>query len=185
MLHDIAFAIWFFLPAAEANAAPIPAAKLPGLRKWNTPIDGHRKWRGKPILGPHKTWRGIVVGIVMSTLILAIEWLLARQYGWAQNLTAPHNYTSASILLLGPVFAIGALGGDAVKSFFKRRRNRGAGATWFPFDQLDYIIGGALLVAPFIRLTLSEYIWVFIIWFIMHLVVSYLGYLTRLKDSPI
>lgn len=185
MLHDIAFVIFYFLPAAVANSVPIPASKLPGLRRWETPLDGGRKWRGQPVLGPHKTWRGVVIGIITATITLWIEQETVRHLGWAERLTAGFGYASYPTLILGPLFAIGALGGDALKSFFKRRRGTKSGETWFPFDQLDYIVGGALLTATFIRLTLAEYIWLFVIWFGIHLLASYLGYRGHLKDQPI
>ena len=41
------------------------------------------------------------------------------------------------------VFSIcfGALGGDVIESFFKRRAGRNRGEDWIPFDQIDFILG--------------------------------------------
>jgi hypothetical protein len=33
------FALWFFLPAGVANAAPVFANKIPVLNRWKTPMD--------------------------------------------------------------------------------------------------------------------------------------------------
>jgi CDP-2,3-bis-(O-geranylgeranyl)-sn-glycerol synthase len=83
------------------------------------------------------------------------------------------------------LFAIGALGGDALKSFFKRQFGIAPGGTWFPFDQIDYIIGGSLAVLPFIHLTIGQYIILLVVWTVAVLITTYIGWLLKLKDSPI
>lgn len=186
MLHDILFALWFLLPAALANSAPIFAQKLPGIRNLSAPIDGGRTFRGVELLGKHKTWRGIVSGVIVSTLILWLQQLAVAHFSWAYSLTSPEvNYAALPILLLGPLFGLGALGGDAVKSFFKRQRRIPSGRSWLPWDQLDYIIGGILVSLPFVVLRPILYVWIIILWFGMHLLASYVGYKTGFKDSPI
>ena len=54
---------YFFLPAYFANMAPVILKKIPFL---NQPV-----WERK--LGKNKTWRGIVVAIVMGTLIFYLQ----------------------------------------------------------------------------------------------------------------
>jgi len=39
----------------------------------------------------------------------------------------------------------GALLGDIVESFFKRRMGKERGEDWIPFDQLDFVVGALLL----------------------------------------
>lgn len=185
MLQDILFAVWFLLPAAAANMIPIFAAATPALKKFDAPIDGGKKWRGREIFGPHKTWRGIISGILMATLVLWVQQLLAANFSWTQFVTNGLNYAVLPVLILGPLFAIGALGGDAIESFFKRQRNIESGGSWVPFDQLDYIIGSVLVSLFFVILTPIQYVWIFIIWFAVHLLASYIGYLIGLKKDPI
>lgn len=185
MLQDILFAIWFLLPAALANAIPIVAAAVPGLKKFNAPIDGGKTFRGHELLGPHKTWRGIIAGIAIATATLWLQQVLVADTSWARWLADEVNYASLSIWLLGPLFAVGALGGDAIESFFKRQRNIKSGGSWVPFDQLDYIIGSVLVTLPFVILRPMQYVWIFVIWFVMHLASSYVGYLVGLKKDPI
>lgn len=185
MLQDILFAIWFLLPAALANAVPVIAAALPGLKKLDAPIDGGKTWRGHAILGPHKTWRGIIAGVIVSTLFLWLQVVLVANYGWAQFVANGVDYSALPILILGPLFAIGALGGDAIESFFKRQRNIKSGGKWIPFDQLDYIIGSVLVSLFFVILSPLQYLLIFIIWFVVHILASYVGYKLGLKDDPI
>jgi len=185
MTQDILFAIWFLLPAAIANAIPIFIAAVPALKRFDAPIDGGKQWRGHQIFGPHKTWRGIIAGIIAATLLLWLQVILFNNFEWAQYVSANVDYSTLPILILGPLFAIGALGGDAVESFFKRRKNIKSGGSWVPFDQLDYIIGSVIVSLFFVILSPLQYVYIFVIWFVMHLLASYIGYKLGLKKNPI
>lgn len=184
-MKELLFALWFFLPAGIANGSPVIAAKLPGLRHWEAPIDMHWTYRGKRLLGAHKTWRGLLVAMLMSTLTLWLQQVLVRHTSWAATLTNQVDYSVLPTLVLGPLFGLGALGGDAIESFFKRQRNVAPGKGWFPFDQTDYIIGGALVTAPFVHLNVRQYVELLLLWLLVHVVVTYLGYLVGLRDRPI
>lgn len=185
MIQDILLAFWLLLPAAIANAAPVFGAILPGIKHWNSPIDGGRTFRGHRLFGSHKTWRGLASGIIAATLVLWLQQLAFTHTEWAQYVAGPVNYKQLPIFLLGPLFAIGALGGDAIESFFKRQRGIKSGGTWIPFDQIDYILGAIIVTLPFIILKPSQYIWMLIVWFIMHLLFSYTGWAMGLKKRPI
>ena len=185
MLQDILFAIWFLLPAAIANMVPILSAQIPLIKKWDTPLDGGKSINGHRIFGAHKTWRGLITGIIAATIVLWLQQLLVTNVEWAGILTGSVDYAALPVLLLGPAFAIGALGGDAIESFFKRSKGIKSGGAWVPFDQLDYIIGSVLVSLFFVILTPIQYVLIFIIWFLVHLGASYVGYLLGLKKDPI
>jgi CDP-2,3-bis-(O-geranylgeranyl)-sn-glycerol synthase len=185
MTHHILFALWFLLAAAFGNVAPILSNKIPGVNRWNTPIDGGRKFRGKQIFGSHKTWRGLVSGIILATVVLWLQQIAIRHYVWAADITKGADLTSYPTLILGPLFGIGALGGDAIESFFKRQRAILSGESWMPYDQIDYIIGGVIVSLPFVILPFVEYVWIFAVWFVMHLISSYIGWLIGFKEKPI
>lgn len=185
MFSTILFALWFFAPAGIANVIPIIVAKVPFLRRFNAPIDMGATYRGKRVFGAHKTWRGLIFGIIFATLTLWGQQYLIGNYAWAAELTSSVDYSSLPLLLVGPLFGLGALAGDAIESFFKRQRGVKPGEGWFPYDQIDYIIGGALATMPFVQLSLITYVWLIVLWLIIHLVSSYAGYLLGLKDKPI
>lgn len=185
MLHDIFFALWFFVPAGVANMMPIFAAKVPGLSGYNAPLDFGRTFRGKRIFGAHKTWRGLVTGIIFGTLVLGLQQVLVAHSAWLQHLTSQVDYRHLPTLVLGPLFALGALGGDALESFFKRQIGIAPGHGWFPFDQTDYIIGGAIATMPFVNLSYLQYVWLLVLWLVTHLVASGIGYLIGVKERPI
>lgn len=185
MVKELLFAIWFFAPAGLANVAPIFVAKIPRLKDLNFPMDFGKTYKGQRIFGSHKTWRGFIAGVLVATLVFWIQQILVRHNVWAQNLTSQVDYMGLPTLILGPMFGIGALGGDAIESFFKRQRHVKPGHGWFPFDQTDYIIGGALLTAPFVQLSFREYVMLILFWLFAHVAASYIGYLLHLKERPI
>lgn len=164
-------AFWYFLPAGIANVVPPLAVKIPGLKHWDTPLDFNKTYHGVRIFGGHKTVRGLIVGLVCGTLTCYFQSLL---------IPVPYNP-----VILGFLLSLGALGGDAIKSFFKRRTSIEPGKTWFPFDQLDFILGGLLLSSFYFIPPASVYLGIFIIYFGLHLLFSYLGYLLHLKADPI
>lgn len=185
MFSEILFALWFLLPAAFANVAPIFSAATPGLKRWQTPMDGGFSFRNKRLLGDNKTWRGFISGIVAATFTLWLQQLAFQQYEWAQAISGNIEYNALPTLLLGPLFGIGALGGDAVESFLKRQRGVDPGHSWFPFDQIDYVIGGIIVTLPFIILSLRQYLLMAAVWTLIHLLASYIGWKVGLKKKPI
>lgn len=185
LFNDIVLAVWFFCPAGVANVMPIFAAHIPGLKKFNAPIDGGLTFRGKPLLGSHKTWRGLVIGVLLAIVTLWLQQLIVAHNGWLAQVTAEVGYASLPTVAVGALFGLGALGGDAIESFFKRQHGVRPGHGWFPFDQIDYIIGGAIATAPFVQLQLLQYVLLIVIWLGVHVVASYIGYLLKLKDAPI
>jgi CDP-2,3-bis-(O-geranylgeranyl)-sn-glycerol synthase len=185
MLRDILFVLWIFIPAGVANMAPVFAAHIPALKPYDKPVDFGKSFRGRRIFGDHKTWRGFAAGIIAATFVMALQQILSAQYDWADWLVEDFDYAGLPTLIVGPLFAIGALGGDAVKSFFKRQFGIRPGGTWFPFDQIDYIIGGALAVLPFIHFSLQQYVLLLLIWTALVVVSTYIGWKLNLKDQPI
>lgn len=121
------------------------------------PMDRGRTIWGKRILGDHKTWRGLLAGIIAGTLVFELQRFL-YDAGVAQDL-ALIDY-SAHPLLPGLLMGLGAGMGDAVKSFFKRRIDIEPGESWPVFDQLDFFLGAyvfvSLVYAPPLLLTLAS-----------------------------
>jgi CDP-2,3-bis-(O-geranylgeranyl)-sn-glycerol synthase len=168
-----------------ANIAPIPASKISWLKKYDAPMDFGKTYRGKRIFGAHKTWRGLIVGIIVATLVLWLQQLAVEHFAWAASLSGQVDYAQLPTLILGPLFAIGALGGDAVESFFKRRHNIPPGGTWFPWDQLDSVLGTAIVILPYIVLSAWQYAFLIVVMPFLHVISTRIGYLVGLKDRPI
>ncbi len=73
MVNDILYALWFFLPAGAANIAPILVVRLPVIKNWNAPLDFHKTYRGKRLLGSSKTLRGLVAGTILAVIIFGLQ----------------------------------------------------------------------------------------------------------------
>ena len=177
-------AVWFFLPAAAANMAPIIAARLPLLKRFNLPLDFGSSWRAVRLFGDHKTWRGLIVGVLVSSATLWLEYRLASHLPYF-----PLGYkdfgvpTLLPIWLLGPLLGFGALAGDAVKSFFKRRQGMAPGESWFLIDQIDSLLGAMFTSLFVIILPLEIYIAAFILWPLADLLISFVGHKIGLKEA--
>jgi CDP-2,3-bis-(O-geranylgeranyl)-sn-glycerol synthase len=184
MTQDLLFVLWFFLPAGLANAAPILAARLPWLNTCSFPLDCYMTFHNTRILGSHKTVRGLLSGIVAGILVTWLQVLCYEQFPLVRALI-PLNYSAINPLLFGFLAAGGALIGDAIKSFFKRQRGITPGKTWFPFDQLDYILGGIAFTSLYIQLTITQYLLLGLVWFLLHPLATLIGYELKLKESPI
>lgn len=173
-MNNYLFAILFFFPAGFANVAPILAKKVPLLKHWTTPIDMGKKVRGKRMLGPNKSWRGIVTGVSIAGLSgVALYPLLS------------HPGSSIEHFITGATIGFGALLGDAVESFFKRQRGVKSGDSWLLFDQLDYVLGAMLFGLIYIRLDWLHYLAVIGFYLVGHFVMTYIGFRLKLKDKPI
>ncbi|MFY9717503.1 MAG: CDP-archaeol synthase [Thermoplasmata archaeon] len=179
--------LWVLLPTYVANAL----ATLP--RGWGAALDLGRIWKrdGRRILGPSKTWSGFLTGSLLAMPVGLLEaWLI---------LLAPPNLAlvpklAVSVLAAVPVVALltfGAMTGDAVGSFIKRRFGRDSGSRTFLLDQMPFVllpIALGLLLFPglfdsvFLR-------WEAVIWLLaytlgLHAAFNWVGYWAGLKKVP-
>lgn len=183
-LNYLIFSIFFFLPAGIANSTPVLAVKIKFLQPLDKPIDGGKTFRGVRIFGDHKTVRGFLTGTLTAILTTILLYKLYQNSPYLQSIS-PIDYEALNPVILGFLLGFGALLGDAIKSFFKRRTSIPPGKSWFPFDQLDYIIGGLLFSSFYAPLTWQYYLIITLIWFGLHLLFTFIGYLAGLKEDPI
>lgn len=184
-------ALWFIFPAYMANSAPVDVSNLKSLKKYGKPIDGGKNWRGKRILGDGKTWRGLYAGIIAGTIAGTIQMLL--QPALANDLpNLPQMTTSLAFML-----SLGALTGDMIESFFKRRINLKPGAPLPLFDQLDFIIGATIFAWAWTIITTGQIsgafekmigyprlLLIILITPLMHLIANFIAWMWKLKKDP-
>jgi len=168
--------IWFFLPAAFANMAPVIFNRLPLL---DYPLDFNFTFKNKPLLGKNKTWRGLFVGVLFSIIIVYFQ----KSFYEETKFLCIIDYTQINVILFGFLSGFGALFGDALKSFFKRRLNIAPGAIWIPFDQIDWIIGCNIFISFYIFLDFKYVLTSIIILSILHPVINLIGFKLRLKGN--
>ncbi len=171
-------AIWLMLPAYLPNNCAV-------LFGGGTPLDFGRTFQdGRRMLGDGKTFRGTIAGTVCGIFI-----------GLGLNLIAP----SLGLPTFGtgwgqlPVLiglSFGAMLGDIVAAFFKRRLGLKRGAQLFVVDQLDFVIGAwvlTLILAPewfMENFTPAIIIIVLIITPILHRLTNIIGYRIGAKREP-
>lgn len=144
-------AFWLGLPAGISNMIPPIATKFfPKLL--NIPVDGQKKYKGKRILGDHKTVRGLVVGILFGEITFLLQQSVTHIPFIQQISILPYNQLP---FFFGFLFGIGSLGADALKSFFKRQLGISSGSSWIPFDQADWLIGTLLVLILFVKIPMS------------------------------
>lgn len=154
------------LPAYLANMAP-PFVHF--WRGWNPPIN--RRW-----LGDHKTVVGFSAGVVTAVATTFIQ---------SHILGLAHLWPSEHWLTLGIGFGVGALGGDCVKSFFKRLRGFAPGRPWIPMDQLDFVVGALILTWPWVHWRWSDVAAILIVSFLGDLAVNQLAFRLRIRNTPL
>lgn len=173
---DLIRIFWFFLPAGMANMAPV-------LFRWinflNYPIDFNKQLNKKPIFGKNKTFRGLFFGIVLAILVVYIQKIL---YAHTVNISLI-DYSVLNPLLLGFLLGFGALFGDSIKSFFKRRLNINPGKSWIPLDQIDWIIGSIIFVIFYVKLSLMQVLVSIVLFGLLHPVINLIGYLIKIKKN--
>lgn len=163
ILTYIAKAVIVLAPAWAANGAPPLGRFIPGLKRLYIPVYPR-------LLGDHKTWGGYTIGIIIGFLVGVISYFTFDPY-------------SICSLAAGPLLGLGALFGDSVGSFVKRRIGYKPGETCWYLDFTDWLLG-AWLVAYFIwpnfnwRLVVASSILP-----IPTFLISYISSRTKIKES--
>ncbi len=171
----VVHALLFIFPAYCANGTPV-------IFGGGRTIDGGGRFLdGKPILGSHKTIRGFFAGLVIGTLVGFGEYFLFES---SQRFPFLSAIPFTPSFWFGFALSLGALLGDLMNSFVKRRLNIPPGASLPVIDQLDFVMGALLfsliigeLPSPLISLV------ILIITPPIHLLTNFLAYLLGFKKE--
>lgn len=178
---------YFFLPAYFTNMASSLSKKIGVLKMLGVPIDFGKKFKGRPILGDHKTWRGAISGIIVGMLMAFTQSYLYR-ISFIEEISF-FDYGNSNIFLFGFLISSGAVFGDILFAFLKRRRNINPGDPWIPFDQINYVIGAFLFLALFMNslfdkiISLDIWLVVLILTFFLHILANHSGYWLGLQKN--
>ena len=124
--HGLELLIWIFLVTWSTDIGAYFTGRLLGRRKL------------APAISPGKTVEGLYGGMAAATL-MGGAWVLTMGLGKA-------------LLVLAPLFALAAQGGDLFESWMKRRAGVKDSGTWLPghggvLDRLDGLVPVAVLTA--------------------------------------
>lgn len=167
---------YLMLPAYFANMAPVMIKRI---NLFMFPIDFDKKINNKPIFGKNKTFRGFVFGIVFAIIVPYLQFLLYNAE-FFKNISF-FNYQNW--LLFGALMGLGALTGDLIKSFFKRRLNIEPGARFIPFDQIDFVVGALIFIMPIFDLTLKIFIASLLLSFVLHIIVNHIAFYLKIRNE--
>jgi CDP-2,3-bis-(O-geranylgeranyl)-sn-glycerol synthase len=172
MTYLILEVIYFLLPVYFSNMGAVASAKI--WRDWKTPVIPDRiTFRGKPIIGKNKTWRGLIAGTLLGVLVYLIQ---------ARITTGLEIYDYSSITL-GFLLAFGAVFGDMVESFVKRQMNITPGAKFIPWDQIDHPLMGMLLALFVVDLSWMFFLTGLAITFFLHVLINFISYGIKMRDT--
>lgn len=158
---------WTILPAllliAAANSAPVLGKKVFGAR-FAHPLDGGRVFiDGKRWLGDSKTLRGIVLAFAASLACAAVLALPAEA---------------------GLKAAFGAMAGDLLSSFIKRRLDRPSSSRATGLDQVPESLIPAILLRGDLGLGLMEIAVTVSVFFIGEILLSRILFRWHIRDEP-
>ncbi|MHA1409970.1 MAG: CDP-2,3-bis-(O-geranylgeranyl)-sn-glycerol synthase [Candidatus Odinarchaeia archaeon] len=181
--------IYFILPAYIANGSAVLAGG-------GMPIDHGKNFTdGKRVFGSGKTIKGFIGGVAIGFIAGMLLMLLSpvlntaiQQFilDWGLN---PQIGLNAEIIfrfdpLRAFLMALGALTGDLIGSFLKRRLNLDRGKPAPLLDQLDFV-GFALLFTYLLAPLSWEYIVILLVFTpIIHLLANIIAYKMRWKKEP-
>jgi CDP-2,3-bis-(O-geranylgeranyl)-sn-glycerol synthase len=178
LVATVAVAFWAMLPAYVPNNVAVLAGG-------GRPIDGGRTWDGRRVLGDGKTWRGTFVGTLAGAALAAA--LNAAEPAVSDALGVPLPVFPLAAMLALP---FGAMLGDILASFLKRRTGRERGAAFPGLDQLDFVVVALALAAVAApawfgdTFTFEVIVAVLVLTPILHVGTNVGAYQLGLKDEP-
>ena len=178
-----AYVIYFMLPAYLANVSAL-------IFGGGTPVDFGRNFRdGRRIIGNGVTWRGTIIGTLIGAFIGILQGSVSAYYGNIFSLIpgimviqGPIPTSIIQGALIGLFLGGGALIGDAVGSFIKRRIGIERGKAAPLLDQLDFVIGALVFVSLIVFIPLYMIIIILIISIVLHPLTNMIAYLIGMKD---
>lgn len=150
-------------------------------KKLKYPLDFNCRLNGERVLGEHKTFRGLIFGVLAAIFGVFLQVLLYR-FSFFKSLSVI-DYSAVDILLFGFLIGFGIILGDAVGSFFKRRLKIQPGKEFMPVDQLDSPIVMFLILWPFGYFDFKFALIGVIAWGIGHLIINYIGWYFKIKRN--
>jgi len=163
----------FIIPLYVANASAMIFGML---LKSKTPLDFGINFIDKqPLLGKGKTWKGTFSGIILGTITAVAIFLLFPE---------STKYVAENYALAGFLIVLGAIAGDLLGSFIKRRLLIKSGAPTPILDQLDFVAGGYLFLSFLYLPSAEEFVFVCVFTVITHILTNYIAFKLGLKKVP-
>ena len=183
---NVARVLYLIAPLVFAGVVHAVVIKRDLLPRLDRPLDGGRRFHGRPLFGSNKTWRGPAVMVAACTALTLVQ-LGLGQIGALHRLELV-RLTLASALVLGLALGLGYSLAELPNSFLKRRLGIGPGQVsatasrmQYLADQGDSALGGTCAVALFLPVP-HVLALVFLTGLALHVVFDRLLYATGVKE---
>jgi CDP-2,3-bis-(O-geranylgeranyl)-sn-glycerol synthase len=155
-------ALWLTAPILIAGMAHVAVITLDIAPALARPLDDGRRWRGRPLLGRNKTWRGFVVMPAAAAVTVAAQQDLARRSRYLASL-APLRRGAPPAWVVGAICGIAYVMAELPNSFAKRRLGIAPGTSaarartaQYIVDQVDSVIGCVVAIRAFYRIDAAD-----------------------------
>jgi len=166
---------WVIFPAYIANGLA-PVAK--GKRR----MDFGKTFYENELFGAGKTWEGFLFGIFCGT-IFGILQIFSHSY--LNSIAIEYGFVLPKLSLLSVIFiSFGAMFGDLVGSFIKRRMNLERGKSSPLLDQLDFVFGAFFFALFFLYVSPTAILLIIVFTPFVHLAACFIGYEIGIKEVP-
>ena len=146
-----------------ANGTPVIAGKLFG-NYFNRPLDWDVAFiDGRPVFGHSKTMRGIILSLVAATVIAPV-----LGFAWTSGL----------------IIASGAMSGDLLSSFLKRRLGLPPSSRATGIDQIPECLLPTIAIRSTLGLGACDVVSVVIIFFLGQVLLSRLFFRWNIRNRP-
>lgn len=173
--------IYFYLPGALANVGAVISRFVPFFRDLKQPIDFNRKFRGRRLVGEHKTVGGFLFGILFGMAAGVVKFLVFDQIFPVVLFLELNFWTN---LWLSFLLSFGAVSGDLIKSFAKRQLHVDPHKPFIPFDEIDHTTTALLLAKVFFPIPWAVIFVAIFLYFFIHAGSNVVGYWLKIKKVP-
>lgn len=170
--------LYFLLPAYVSNGSALGFGG-------GVPIDfGKSTKKGVRLIGDGCTWRGLIAGTIMGMIVGLLQGLAGPYFMSTVGdfIFTPIVTSVPQGILVGFLLGLGALVGDAIGSFLKRRIGIGRGKPAPILDQLDFLIVALILGSLVVPISLKFFIIAALLTIIIHFLANAGAYLLGIKD---
>jgi len=172
MFELVVSSLYFILPVYFANMCPVLFAKA----GFPLGVPVSERWFGK-----NKTWRGLYAGFFGALLIIALQRYL-QNIGLFDSYRII-DYMEVNLFLYSFLFGVGSVMGDLIESFFKRRLKIAPGRPFFPFDQIDFVLGAYIFLLPVYILDGRVLVVLLLITPLLHFLTNVIAYFVGLQKE--
>lgn len=185
-MHDLGLVASTFSPLFAGLVYHGVCIRLGWLRWLAVPIDRGARLRGQPLLGPNKTYRGVVAVAIGAAAGYTLQGLFPDlQPPGLRSLPLP------LLALFGFLVGVASMLSELPNSLLKRQLGVAAGASgrgwlapaFYVVDQVDFLPGAWLVAWPWVAPTWPRFLWSVGFVLVVHQTISILGAALGMRSS--